>query len=116
MINFFKNLILDLLYGKRLGISAQKIEEYKVVKDALKVLADNPYMPAVVVTEDNYDKIIRKLPWYFQHTQMGFADTRNLVIPAVVYQFFLSGGTWKEIEEYDSVLRYGMFHGKKRRL
>ncbi|MBE9572713.1 MAG: hypothetical protein IMF11_18970 [Proteobacteria bacterium] len=115
MISFLKNLIPDLLYGKRLGVDEHMIWRYGVIEAAFKAFVDDPSMSAVIVTGDNCDRIMRDIPCRLHYMQ-GNVKGSHLVIPAVAYQFFLSGGTWKEIEEYNAVKKYGMLHGKKRRL
>ena len=116
MINFLNNFILDFFYGKRLGIDTQRVKKYRMVVTAFKALAADPSMPATIVTGDTFDRVMRDLPYRFHFMQENFSHVRHLVIPAIAYQFFLSGGTWKEIDEYNMVLEYGMLHNQKRRI
>ncbi|MCK4819809.1 hypothetical protein KA005_28855, partial [bacterium] len=111
MINFLKNFILDLLYGKRLEVDERMIWRYGVIEAAFKAFINDPSMPAVVVTGESCDRISKDIPYSLCYMQGDLADIRHLVMPAIVYQFFLSGGTWKEIDEYNTVLEYGMLHG-----
>ena len=113
MINFLKNLVFDFFLRRRFKISAQKIKKYEKAKHAFETFLRDS---GVFVTGDDYRKIKDEVPSLYRYERSDLPETDHLVIPAAVYLFLLNGGTWKEVEEYDTALKHGMFHGKKGRL
>ena len=121
MISFLKNLILDFCYGKKFEVSKRKIEEYFDVDIAFQALGISlhesslPIGPVEVITGNDFRKISKNIPFYYQYRKANLKE-EHLIIPSVVFHFFMNGGTWNEIEEYNAVKNHGMLYGKKRRL
>lgn len=110
MFNFFK----DFFLGKKFKISAAKTMEYEKIKTVFRELPSE-LIPQTVVTGDDFKRLVMEIPFFFQW-KSNKIKTNNLAIPTIAYQWFRSGGTWKEMDDYEAVSRHGMLHGKKMRL
>jgi len=110
VFEFFKNLF----FGKAFKISASKIAEYEKIKATFQSFPSKS-IPETVVVGDDYKRLRMEIPGPFQY-KSNKTERPNLAIPTIAYQWFNKGNTWGEIEDYETILKYGMLHGGKRRL
>lgn len=119
MFSFLKEKMLNLLYGEKFEVITKDAKEWIAVDKAINCFPSCS-IPTTIVTWNMID--INMVAAQLQ-PQQRWADVEtakrgieHYIIPDIVLQFFKKGGTLEEVDNYKSVLKYGMLHGKKRRL
>lgn len=123
MIEFIRRFLRNSTLSKEFEISAQKIWEYVLVRDSLDKI--EWYLNRKVELGINHEfytfkgeelKIIeREIPVPYRWTDTNIKE-KNYILPERAAKFFLNGGTFREILDYECVSNYKMLAGKRRHL
>ena len=109
--------VAELLYdhlikgqGRRFKVTASQEDKYSLIITAYRKM-EKGYGHFATITDDAYIRLIiqRQTPWKIYRIE-------QVVLPRVIYEFLMTGGSLKNVRDFESVRDHRMLNGKKRRL
>lgn len=113
--------IVNYLYGnKAFKVKKEDALEYEQVRDSLEAIVEkrcekNGSSDFLRLEGEDAERIERDLPPQYRFYDFD-QPCPKFILPNMAAMFFLKGGKWNEITNYECVKTYGLLHGKRRRL